>query len=85
MARKYRTVTRPRNPAPPISAWLGCNYSRDNHPATAARDYSGEEWEFIKAMDRLKASLGRMPTIPEVLDRAKSLGYLKSAVCVGIG
>ena len=47
-------------------------------PTTCERDYSGDEIEFMKAMDDYKRDSGRMfPTCSEVLEVIRSLGYLK--------
>lgn len=63
-------------------SWLRGNpdYS-EKHVATAVvKIYTDEEWKFIKAMDRLKRDLRRMPTCKEVLERARGLGYVRSGV-----
>lgn len=47
-------------------------------PTTCERDYSGDEVEFMKAMDEYKRKSGRMfPTWSEVLEVVRSLGYVK--------
>ena len=47
-------------------------------PTTCERDYSGDEIEFMKAMDDYKRKSGRMfPTWSEVLEVVRSLGYTK--------
>ena len=47
-------------------------------PTTCERDYSGEEIEFMRAMDDYKRSAGRMfPTCSEVLEVVRALGYYK--------
>lgn len=47
-------------------------------PTTCERDYSGDEIEFMKAMDDYKRKSGRMfPTWSEVLEVVRSLGYAK--------
>ena len=47
-------------------------------PTTCERDYSGDEVEFMKAMDDYKRTSGRMfPTWSEVLEVVRSLGYAK--------
>ncbi|ODA30580.1 hypothetical protein [Planctopirus hydrillae] len=49
-------------------------------PTTCERDYSGDEVEFMKAMDDYKRKSGRMfPTWSEVLEVVRSLGYTKPA------
>ncbi len=48
-------------------------------PTTCERDYSGDEIEFMKAMDDYKRKSGRMfPTWSEVLEVVRSLGYAKA-------
>jgi hypothetical protein len=48
-------------------------------PTTCDRDYSGEELEFMQAMQDYKKSSGRMfPTWSEVLEVLRALGYMKS-------
>ena len=50
-------------------------------PTTCERDYSGEEIEFMRAMDDYKRKSGRMfPTWSEVLEVVRSLGYTKPEV-----
>lgn len=47
-------------------------------PTTCERDYSGQEVEFMKAMDKYKQSSGRMfPTCSEVLEVLRALGYVQ--------
>jgi hypothetical protein len=47
-------------------------------PTTCERDYSGDEIEFMRAMDDYKRKSGRMfPTWSEVLEVVRSLGYAK--------
>jgi len=47
-------------------------------PTTCERDYSGDEIEFMRAMDDYKRASGRMfPTCSEVLEVIRSLGYHK--------
>ncbi len=47
-------------------------------PTTCERDYSGDEIEFMRAMDEYKRKSGRMfPTWSEVLEVVRSLGYAK--------
>jgi hypothetical protein len=55
---------------------------RQIDPTTCERDYSGEEIEFMSAMDNYKRRSGRMfPTCSEVLEVIRDLGYqrLKSS------
>jgi len=47
-------------------------------PTTCERDYSGQEIEFMRAMDAYKQQSGRMfPTCSEVLEVIRSLGYVQ--------
>ncbi len=49
-------------------------------PATCEVDYSADELELLRAMDRYKARTGRMfPTYCEVLGVLRGLGYRKVA------
>lgn len=49
---------------------------RQIDPTTCERDYSGDELEFMRAMDDYKRSAGRQfPTWSEVLEVVRSLGY----------
>ena len=49
-------------------------------PTTCERDYSGDEIEFMKAMDDYKRQSGRQfPTWSEVLEVLRDLGYRKIA------
>lgn len=53
---------------------------RNIDPTTCDRDYSGEELEFMRAMEQYKHSSGRMfPTWSEVLEVLRALGYEKPA------
>jgi len=53
---------------------------RQIDPTTCERDYSGDEIEFMKAMDEYKRKSGRQfPTWSEVLEVIRSLGYRKVA------
>ncbi len=53
---------------------------RQIDPTTCERDYSGDEIEFMKAMDEYKRQSGRQfPTWSEVLEVIRSLGYRKVA------
>lgn len=54
------------------------NRRRQIDPTTCERDYSGEEIEFMNALDEYKRSSGRMfPTCSEILEVVKKLGYQK--------
>ena len=47
-------------------------------PTTCDRDYSGDELEFMHAIQAYKKSSGRMfPTWSEVLEVLRALGYVK--------
>ena len=53
---------------------------RQIDPTTCERDYSGDEIEFMKAMDDYKRQSGRQfPTWSEVLEVIRCLGYRKVA------
>lgn len=53
---------------------------RQIDPTTCERDYSGDEIEFMKAMDVYKRQSGRQfPTWSEVLEVIRCLGYRKVA------
>ena len=54
------------------------NRRRQIDPTTCERDYSGEELEFMNALDNYKRTSGRMfPTCSEVLEVIRGLGYDK--------
>ena len=47
-------------------------------PTTCERDYSGDELEFMRAMDDYKRRNGRMfPTCSEILEVVRAIGYTK--------
>jgi len=51
---------------------------RQIDPTTCERDYTGEEIEFMNALDEYKRTSGRMfPTCSEILEVLKKLGYAK--------
>jgi hypothetical protein len=53
---------------------------RQIDPTTCERDYSGEEIEFMKAMDQYKRDNRRpFPTWSEVLEVLRAMGYRKVA------
>lgn len=53
---------------------------RQIDPTTCERDYSGDEVEFMNAMDDYKRRSGRQfPTWSEVLEVVRSMGYRKVA------
>ncbi|MGV3605446.1 MAG: hypothetical protein ACO1RA_03490 [Planctomycetaceae bacterium] len=52
---------------------------RQIDPTTCERDYSGEEIEFMHAMDKYKRMSGRMfPTCSEILEVIRGLGYVRT-------
>lgn len=54
---------------------------RQIDPTTCERDYSGDEIEFMHALDAYKRANGRMfPTCSEILEVIRGLGYGKSTV-----
>lgn len=53
---------------------------RQIDPTTCERDYSGDEVEFMQAMDAYKRKNGRMfPTCSEVLEVIRDLGYVRQS------
>jgi len=53
---------------------------RQIDPTTCERDYSGDEVEFMQAMDTYKRKNGRMfPTCSEILEVIRDLGYVREA------
>ena len=51
---------------------------REIDPSTCERDYSGDEVEFMQAMDAYKRKNGRMfPTCSEILEVIRDLGYTR--------
>ena len=51
---------------------------RQIDPTTCERDYSGDEIEFMHALDDYKRANGRMfPTCSEILEVVRKLGYQK--------
>jgi hypothetical protein len=51
---------------------------RQIDPTTCERDYSGDEIEFMQALDAYKRANGRMfPTCSEVLEVIRALGYVR--------
>jgi hypothetical protein len=55
---------------------------RQIDPTTCERDYTGDEIEFMHALDAYKRSSGRMfPTCSEILEVVRGLGYVR--VCTG--
>lgn len=54
------------------------NRRRQIDPTTCERDYTGEEIEFMQAMDAYKRRSGRMfPTCSEILEVVRELGYVR--------
>ena len=61
------------------------NRRRQIDPTTCERDYSGDEIEFMRAMDSYKRTSGRMfPTCSEILEVIRSLGYAKTPVSAAL-
>lgn len=59
---------------------------RQIDPTTCERDYSGDEVEFMTALDTYKRKSGRMfPTCSEILEVIRSLGYSKPEAAVVTG
>ena len=53
---------------------------RQIDPTTCERDYSGDEVEFMQAMDVYKRKNGRMfPTCSEILEVIRDLGYVRAS------
>ncbi len=53
---------------------------RQIDPTTCERDYTGDEIEFMQALDDYKRRSGRMfPTCSEILEVVRDLGYVKAA------
>lgn len=90
--RRRRIATRKQTPAPtPEEESLRAerreiidrrrqDRRRQIDPTTCERDYSGNEIEFMRAMDDYKRKSGRpFPTWSEVLEVLLSLGYRKVA------
>ena len=51
---------------------------RQIDPTTCERDYTGDEIEFMQALDDYKRANGRMfPTCSEILEVVRKLGYQK--------
>ena len=51
---------------------------RQIDPTTCERDYSGDEIEFMRALDEYKRASGRMfPTCSEILEVIRDLGYVR--------
>ncbi len=51
---------------------------RQIDPTTCERDYSGDEIEFMHALDAYKRTSGRMfPTCSEILEVIRGLGYVR--------
>ena len=51
---------------------------RQIDPTTCERDYSGDEIEFMQALDAYKRANGRMfPTCSEILEVIRALGYVR--------
>ncbi len=58
---------------------------RQIDPTTCERDYSGEEVEFMRALEAYKRTSGRMfPTCSEVLEVLRGLGYERRSETVEV-
>jgi hypothetical protein len=58
---------------------------RQIDPTTCERDYSGEEVEFMRALEAYKRTSGRMfPTCSEVLEVLRGLGYERRSATVEV-
>lgn len=69
-----------KSPAPPqkLERRQKVNRRRQIDPTTCERDYTGDEIEFMNALDDYKRKSGRMfPTCSEVLEVVRSLGYAR--------
>ncbi len=65
-------------PAAPVERRAKVNRRRQIDPTTCERDYTGDEIEFMRALDDYKRSSGRMfPTCSEILEVIRHLGYQK--------
>jgi len=65
VAEERRMAPRPQTPR-----------RRQIDPTTCERDYSGDEIEFMQALDAYKRTSGRMfPTCSEILEVIRDLGY----------
>jgi hypothetical protein len=73
-----RQATEAQPPAGQTERRQKKNRRRQIDPTTCERDYSGEEIEFMQAMEAYKRRSGRMfPTCSEVLEVLRELGYVK--------
>jgi hypothetical protein len=64
--------------APMLERRKKVNRRRQIDPTTCERDYTGDEIEFMNALDDYKRKSGRMfPTCSEVLEVVRSIGYVK--------
>jgi hypothetical protein len=60
------------------------NRRRQIDPTTCERDYTGDEVEFMAALDAYKRRSGRMfPTCSEILEVIRGLGYEKRSRPLG--
>ncbi len=69
-----------KSPVPPqnLERRKKVNRRRQIDPTTCERDYTGDEIEFMNALDDYKRKSGRMfPTCSEVLEVVRTLGYVK--------
>jgi len=76
----HRPETQETAPAPLPERRAKVQRRRQIDPTTCERDYSDDETDFMKAMDRYKRENRRpFPTWSEVLEVMRSLGYRKVA------
>ncbi|MBI1247272.1 hypothetical protein GC197_05435 [bacterium] len=62
--------------APKMERRAKVNRRRQIDPTTCERDYTGDEIEFMQALDAYKRTSGRMfPTCSEILEVIRELGY----------
>jgi hypothetical protein len=77
-ARREEGPSAAKSAAPKLERREKVNRRRQIDPTTCERDYSGEEIEFMNALDDYKRQSGRMfPTCSEVLEVVRTLGYVK--------
>lgn len=83
--RRQKPDRRGKNEAVTVERRQGARRSkvarrRQIDPTTCERDYTGDEIEFMQALDDYKRRSGRMfPTCSEILEVVRDLGYIKTA------
>ena len=76
-AKATQTEVKPEQPAKERRTKV--QRRRQIDPTTCERDYSGDEIEFMRALDEYKRANGRMfPTCSEILEVVRSLGYSRT-------